>query len=302
MGFRSVFEKTLTDLTGWKSAMWMIPIVPLIMAAFVWMSCTEQQVSLQMRIYFTISQFLLLAYFMLSGFFISLLVSASAAGFVAKEENDGTLLVLASKPIGRRDILLGKFTAMVVRTILLEAVLLVLVAVLSRLMLHLNEDAQVALLRGVLWLLLYSVLTILFFGAIATMLSALTRNLVVIMVVMSVLVMLCFIVGPLIRYMLPQDGGLYIRWHLYYVDISYHLQNAFVPFWTQASGGEIIPQYSNWFGFRWIVAQPGGNGLNYDAVTSSGYVSPVASMVVVVLIAALATGVALRAIGRKEIH
>ena len=301
MGFRSVFEKTLTDLTGWKSAVWMIPLVTLFMVGSVWMACTEQQASLQMRTYFTTSQLLLLAYFILSGFFIAMLVSASAAGFIAKEENDGTLLLLASKPIRRRDILLGKLAALVVRTILLEAVLLILVALISHFVLHVEENALLSFLRAVLWLLFYSVLTICLFGAIAAALSALTRNLVVIMVVMAVLVMICFIVGPMIRSMMPADGGFYIRYHLYSVDLSYHLQNAFVPFWAQASGGEIIPQYSNWFGFQWIVTRS-DNGLEYDLVRSSGYVSPAVSIVVVLLIAAVAMSVALRALERKEIH
>jgi ABC-type transport system involved in multi-copper enzyme maturation permease subunit len=300
MGFRSVFEKTLTDLTGWKSAVLMFPLVTLFMVLFVLMSCGEQQVSLQMRTYFTTSQLLLLSYFILSGFFIAILVSASAAGFVAKEENDGTLLLLASKPIRRRDIVLGKLAALVVRTILLEAVLLIQVALISRFVLHLEENALISFLRAVSWLLFYSVLTILFFGAISTALSTLTKNLVVIMVVMSVLVMICFLVGPMIRYMLPADGGFYIKYHCYFVDLSYHLQNAFVPFWAQASGGEIIPQFSNWFGFKWIVPQPDGGP--YDAVRSSGYVSPAVSIAVVLLISAAATVLALRAVERKEIH
>ncbi len=171
MGLRSVFEKTLTDLTGWKSALLMFPLVTLFMVGTVWMSCMSPQVSLQMRTYFTTSQLLLLAYFILSGFFISLLVSASAAGFIARVENDGTLLILASKPIRRRDILLGKLAALLVRTILLEAVLLVLVALISRFVLHLEENALISFLRAVLWLLFYSVLTILLFGAISAALS-----------------------------------------------------------------------------------------------------------------------------------
>jgi ABC-type transport system involved in multi-copper enzyme maturation permease subunit len=300
MGFRSVFEKTLTDLTGWKSALWMIPLMTLFMVGNVWMACFEQQASLQMRTYFTTSQLLLLSYFLLSGFFIAMLVSASAAGFIAKEENDGTLLLLASKPIRRRDILLGKLAALLARTILLEAVLLILVALISHFVLHLEENALISFLRAVLWLLFYSVLTIVLFGAIASALSTLTKNLVVIMVVMAVLVMICFIIGPMIRSMLPADGGFYIRYHLYYVDISYHLQNAFVPFWAQASGGEIVPQYSNWFGFKWIVPQPDGGP--YDPIEPIGYVSPAVSMVVVLLTSALALVVALRAVERKEIH
>ncbi len=300
MGFRCVFEKTLIDLTGWKSALLVIPLTAAFMVGSVWVACAEDQASLQMRTYFTTSQLLLLAYFVLSGFFVAMLVSSSAAGFVAKEEDDGTLLILASKPIRRRDVLLGKLAALLARTILLEAILLVLLALGACLVLHLEETALVSFLRAVLWLLLYSVLTICFFATVAAALSVLTRNLVVIMVVMSLLVMFCFLVGPLIRSMMPVDGGLYMRYHLYYVDLSYHLQNAWVPFWAQASGGEIIPQFSGWFGFRWIVTQP--DGLYLDPVQTCGYFHPLASVAVVLSLTALALLVAWWAFERKDIH
>ena len=143
--------------------------------------------------------------------------------------------------------------------------------------------------------------SICFFGAMATVLSTLTRNLVLIMVVMSLVVMFCFLVGPLVRSGAPAGGGFYMHHHLYYADLSYHLQNAFVPFWEQASGGEIIPQFSNWFGFKWILADS-GDGLEYDPVRLSGYVHPVASIAVVIAIAAVALLVSLRAVERKEIH
>ena len=151
-----------------------------------------------------------------------------------------------------------------------------------------------------LWLLLYSVLTICLFATVAAALSALTRNLVVIMVVMSLLVMFCFLVGPMIRSMMPADGGFYMRYHLYYVDLSYHLQNAWVPFWAQASGGEIIPQFSGWFGFRWIVTQP--DGLYLDPVQTCGYFHPLTSVAVVLSLTALALLVAWQALERKDIH
>ncbi|MDM7911617.1 MAG: hypothetical protein QUS09_00810, partial [Methanotrichaceae archaeon] len=74
MGFRCVFEKTLIDLTGWKSALLIIPVVTVFMVGSVSMACAEGQSSLQMRTYFTTSQLLFVAYFALSGFFTSMLV------------------------------------------------------------------------------------------------------------------------------------------------------------------------------------------------------------------------------------
>ncbi len=300
MGFRCVFEKTLIDLTAWKSALLIVPLVTIFMVGGVSMACSEGQSSLQMRTYFTTSQLLLVAYFALSGFLTSMLISCSAAGFVAKEENDGTLLILTSKPIRRRDVLFGKLAALLARTALLEAILLILLAVGTCLVLDLDETAMVSFLRAVLWLLCYSFLTMCLFATVTTALSTLTRNLVAIMAVMSIMVMACFIVGPLIRSVMPTDGGFYMRYDLYYVDPSYHLQNAFVPFWAQASGGEIIPQFSGWFGFRYIVTQP--DGLYLDPVRTCGYFHPLASFAVLLSISALALLVACVAFERKDVH
>ena len=49
------------------------------------------------------------------------------------------------------------------------------------------------------------------------------------------------------------------------------------------------------------MAQP-DFGLEYDPVTTCGYVNPAVSIVAVLGIAATALGVALRAVERKEIH
>ena len=228
------------------------------MVGSVFIACEEEQVSLEMRTYFATSQLLLLAYFILAGFLIAMLVSSTAARFIAEEEISGTLLILASKPIRRRDILLGKSAALLLRTVLLEAILLILLALGSSLVLHLDTA------------------------------------LVLIMTFMSLMVMFCYLVGPLVRSAMPADGGIYLRYHLYYVDLSYHLQNAFVPFWAHASGGEIIPQFSGWFGFRYIVTQP--SGLCLESVQTCGYVHPLASMVVILSVTALALLVAWQAL------
>ncbi len=277
----------------------MIMVATVFMVGSVFIACEEEQVSLEMRTYFATSQLLLLAYFILAGFLIAMLVSSTAARFIAEEEISGTLLILASKPIRRRDILLGKSAALLLRTVLLEAILLILLALGSSLVLHL-DTALAPFLKAVLWLLLYSFLTVCLFGAVAAAFSSLSKNLVLIMTFMSLMVMFCYLVGPLVRSAMPADGGIYLRYHLYYVDLSYHLQNAFVPFWAHASGGEIIPQFSGWFGFRYIVTQP--SGLCLESVQTCGYVHPLASMAVILSVTALALLVAWQALERRDIH
>lgn len=308
MGFRSVFWKTLTDLTGWKTLLlFAIPLVTLMAVLPTYFMFRTEYQTHQAAIHNATNQFLAVSFLWISGFFLAFLVVANAAGFVAKEESDGTLLLLSSKPVSRRQIVLGKLAALVIRTVLLEAVLLTLVAVLFRFVLGLEEDALVALLKAIPWIVLYSVLVIAFFGAISLALSVLTKNLVAIMVIMSCLVMFSFLLGPLIRQIMPNAGNSYIEYHVYYVDPSYHLQNSFVLFQEHASGGSLAPQYARWFGSAGIVAEPGdagnlgGDNLYYP-VGAAGHVSPAVSAVILLAVALGATCLAMWAMQRKEIH
>jgi ABC-type transport system involved in multi-copper enzyme maturation permease subunit len=309
MGFRSVFWKTLTDLTGWKTLLlFAIPLVTLMaVLPTCFMFHTGSQTH-QAAIDNATNQFLAVSFLWIAGFFLAFLVAANAAGFVAKEESDGTLLLLSSKPVSRRHIVLGKLAALIVRTVLLEALLLTLVAVLFRFALGLEEDALLALLKAVPWIGMYSFLVIAFFGAIALVLSVLTRNLVAIMVIMSCLVTFCFLLGPLIRHMIPDAGNAYLDYHLNWIDPSYHLQNSFLLFQEHASGGNLLPQYvSDWFGSNTIVAPPNeagnlGRSSLWYPVGAAGHVSPVVSATLLSVIALGATGLAMWAMQRKEIH
>ena len=258
MGFRSVFWKTLTDLTGWKTlVLFTIPLVTLMAVLPSYFMFHAGYQTHQAAIHNAVNQFLSVSFLWIAGFFLAFLVAANAAGFVAKEESDGTLLLLSSKPVSRRQIVLGKLAALIVRTVLLEAVLLTLVAVLFRFALGLEEDALVALLKAMPWVVLYSLLIIAFFGAISLALSVLTRNLIAIMVIMSCLITFCFLLGPMIRFMMQNAGSPYVEHHLYCIDPSYHIHNSFVLFQEHAVGGSLVPQYAWSFGSQGIVAMPG---------------------------------------------
>lgn len=305
MGFRPIFVKTFVDLTGIKGTSLMVSLATLAAVGLLYISADERHGgnwSAQMLTLYVTDRYLMISYFWLSGFFIAFLVAASAAVMIAKEESDGTLSILASKPIDRRAIVLGKLGALIIRTVLLEAVLLILLALITRFTLGVGDDTLLALLRAALWVLLYSLIPIVFFAAVSVLLSTLSKNLVVIMAVMSVLIMLAFLLGPLIRYLMPSDGGIYVRSHLYCVDPSYHLQNAFVPFWRQASGGEIVPQLAEWFGSKAIVQQPEFDGITYHAVQTVSHIGPGVSIAGLIATAVAAVCVALWAIERKEIH
>lgn len=309
MGFRSVFWKTFTDLTGWKTLfLFAIPLVALVaVVPTCFMLHTENQTH-RAAIDNVTNHFLAVSFLWTAGFFLAFLTAANAASFVAREEGDGTLLLLASKPVSRRQIVLGKFAALVAGTVLLEALQLTLVALLFRFAFGLEEDALLALLKTVPWIVMYSFLVVAFFGSIALALSVLTRNLVAIMVIMSCLITFCFLMGPLIRYTLPDAGGTYLDYHLNWIDPSYHLQNSFVLFQGHASGGNLVPQYvTGWFGSNTVVAVPGDAGsLGYRSlwypVGAAGHVSPAVSATLLLVIGLGATGSAMWAMQRKEIH
>ena len=309
MGFRSVFWKTLTDLTGWKTLLlFAIPLVTLmaVLPTYFMFHATYQ--THEAAIDNATNQFLAVSFLWIAGFFLAFLVAANAAGFVAREESDGTLLLLSSKPVSRRQIVLGKLAALIVRTVLLEAVLLTLVAVLFRFALGLEEDALVALLKTVPWIVLYSFLVIAFFGAISLALSVLTRNLVAIMVIMSCLITFCFLLGPLIRTLTSDTGSPYVEHHLYYIDPSYHIQNSFVLFQEHANGGSLAPQYTRWFGSQGSRGRTrrGGRPGHQPALVPCwpGWPRESRRLGNAVLLASRcgATGLAMWAMQRKEIH
>lgn len=304
MGFRSIVRKTLIDLTGWKRILILIVlglVVPVLSAVAWRLSLLDRDYSLEMQTYYVVTNFLTISFIWVAGFFLAFLVATNAAGAISKELADGTLLPLVSKPISRRQIVLGKFAAIVAHAILLEAIILVLLAVLLRFMLPIGTVTLMALLAAIPWVMLYSLLVILLFGAISIALSSLIESQIRVMAIAIALVVLVFGVLTISHLMGIQNAAAYEDYHLYVLDAPYHLGNTFVPAMKQAMGGELLPvsQVGAFQAFTGVfLADVRSEGRPAELVN---YVRPALSIFILLGISAVALWGALWAMDRKDV-
>ena len=313
MGFRPVFRKTLIDLTGWKSLLALV-VIGLLFPVLVMVSSqfNTEGVSLAAQTHSLVDFFLVTFYIWIGGFFIAFLVSANAVGSISKEDAEGTLLFLVSKPVSRRRIVLAKLAAVVVRAVILETLMLVVFVLILRFLLPLEQDTFLAFLRTIPWLILYSLVVIVLFGTLAMALSALIRSQIAAMSLISVAIIALFLSGTVVHRVVPDN---YDDYHLYYVDPSYHLGNVFVPVLKQASGGEMPPASSEASDSVDMMRSmngvfESGDGSCGDAgvldffypAEQTDYMSPSASLALFLMISGLALGLALWAMERKEVH
>ena len=317
MGVGFVIRKTLIDLTSPRRMLGLVMIgllVPVLVALGWRSSLAAGRLSLDMETYYVLSNFLTISFIWVAGFFLAFVVSTNAAGFISRESSDGTLLPLVTKPISRRRIVLGKLAALVVNAVLLEAIILVLLALILRFMLSMEMPTFVAVLGSIPWILLYSLLVVLVFGSISLALSALIESQVKIMVLVTVVVLFVFGFG-LIIHSAGLSQELYERYHVYVVDMSYHLGNAFVPTLDRASGGQVLPASR----FQFLQALTGIWEGEADPILLQGirfspyrwfqrpaelanHVSPAVSIIIWIAVIGASMLVGLRAMERKDVH
>ena len=179
MRFQVVLGKTLGDLMSLKRTILLVLIglsIPLAVS-FAWRAeMTNTPMSLEMQTHYVIDNFAILLYMWLAGFFLVLSVVATAAGFISKEDSDGTLLLLVTKPIKRSEIVLGKFLALVLNTAFLQATVLLLSILVFWLVVPIDPDTFGALMGLLPWVFLYSLLVTVVFGSIAVGLSTLMKS------------------------------------------------------------------------------------------------------------------------------
>src|SRR5512136_1701959 len=179
MGFRAIVRKTLIDLTGWKRTIILVALgllVPVI-TGIAWRSHIQNfGLSPDMATFYVLKSFVGISFIWTSGFFLAFATVTSAAGAISKESNDGTLLTLVSKPIARRQIVLGKCTGIVVHALLMITIIYLIQAVMLWFLLPVEAPTFGSLLLAIPWMILYSLLVILVFASMSMALSSMIDN------------------------------------------------------------------------------------------------------------------------------
>lgn len=107
-----VMNKTISELMSLKrlAAGLLIGLAPAILFGFVWReSFSWGTMSLEMQMRSMVGYFILISFVWIVGAFIAYVIITSGIDTISKEEEDGTLLLMVSKPISRFQFILGKF-------------------------------------------------------------------------------------------------------------------------------------------------------------------------------------------------
>ncbi len=320
MRFHVVMAKTIEDLMGLRRTVALL-IGGLAPAVFfpmvVWRETFQAgTMSLEMETSFLVGYFILFSFLWMAGFYLAyMVVGTSGLNLVDREREKGTLLLMVSKPISRTQFLLGKFLALVLTTLLLEAIVLLGSVILFWGLLGLDPDIVAALLNVLPWIFLFSLLVTLVFASLSIAISTLVSNDVVRGVILMVIVAAVFAVGPMWRTVWPNT---YEGYSIYYVDGSYNLGNAYVLLLDRVETGRMTPESQAWLGITTgaykagtevlLAAILGGEAFDLDigAMPSSlertAHLSPTLSIALLLMVTVGAFGVANLALNRKEVQ
>jgi ABC-type transport system involved in multi-copper enzyme maturation permease subunit len=315
-----VMEQTVKELMGLKRLALVITagLIPAIFfGAVVWReSFRSGAMSLEMQTHTFVGYFLIFSFIWIAGFYIAYMIITTGMDFVSKEAEEGTLLLMVSKPIGRFQFILGKFLALLVTTLLIELVVLFGSILIFWALLGLEPESVRALVGLVFWIFLYSVLIAILFDALTIAISTLFKGKVIKTVLTMLLVMLVFGVGPILRMVWPTA---YENYHLYYIDPGYHLGNAYVSASEQAISGRMTPQSQAYLGIftgtykagmeELVLAMFTGSSESFDpdihamppSLEQTDYLNPLVSVLLCLVVSAVALGGAKMAIERREV-
>ncbi|KXB06050.1 hypothetical protein AKJ53_01445 [candidate division MSBL1 archaeon SCGC-AAA382F02] len=224
-----------------------------------------------------------------AGIPIMILIAIISANQIAKEEEEGSLRILLSKPVRRWEVILGKFLAIMVFSFL---IVLTGLSLGSILLFHVSGASSSALGGSVITLmstnLVYALFLSFFISSIATGISVLTGSrLKTAMAVVTVFVLLFF--GFIIIRMGTEPMGIYQDYGLYSADINYNLGNSYI-FIHNSLGGEFAPPTQS--SLSTIMGTFDASGADVDplvggmptSLPKKGYIPPAASFAGILLI------------------
>lgn len=321
MRFHIVMAKTLRDLMTLKRAIAVVGLgllPPAVLSATWWRGLFNSgAMSFEMQMGYLVGAFMVMAFLWQAGFYLAYSgVALSGLEAIAKEDSQGALLMMVSKPISRVQFLLGKFLALVLAALALELVLLLGTLVAFWAIIGVDPQIVSVLLGLVPWVFLFSVIVSILFAAISLALSALVKNDVMRSVGMLLALALVFSAGPMMR---ATWADKYESYRLYYVDGSYNLGNAYVMLLDRAEQGRMLPAAQAWLGLSTGAYKAGpqtilvmflGGPASFDpdigamspSLEQSMYIPPGVSLLLCLLAGAAAFAVGAVALNRKEVQ
>jgi ABC-2 type transport system permease protein len=243
MRFHTVAFKTLGDLFSLRRSILFVAAVVLAAVIFSGIVSSEgvfdfESMTMATQVQMVSMIYILMVFIWIAGIPLALLASVTCGDFVSKEEQDGTLLLLASKPVRRHEIVLGKFLAFMINILVLESLVIILTPLMFYWMLPIDPfvlDTMAGLTPSLIGYALFVSLT---FGALAAALSCISRSrfkTIISLVGVTVAVFFGFMVFR--GWMVAAD--VYEPWGTW-MDVNYHLGNSYMLF-LDSTGYRMTP-------------------------------------------------------------
>ena len=287
MRFQTIMMKTMNDLLSFKRNivfLILIFIAPIILSSIVSMAFNLSSMTLANQIQTVNMFYIILVFFWVAGILLVMFTSFTCGDFITKEQNDGTLLLLTSKPVQRYEIVLGKYLAFLVSIMIYQLIALIVTPLIMYWLLPVDPyvlDSMASLIPS---MMLYSIFITVTFGALATSLSCISKSRFKTFIILIALTVTIFLGFMLFRGYLVGANVYdpYFSW----CDINYHMGNSYTLFLDsneyrmsptlQAVLGQITGTYDS--------ADPGmlfdkDIGAMNPSIARTDYISPIISFI-----------------------
>jgi len=286
MRFHTITLKTLSDLFSIKRSIFFliaIIILPIVISSVLSSTFNLTTMTLANQVQTVTMFYIMLMFVWVAGIPLVLFASVTCGDFITKEENDGTLLLLVSKPVRRYEIILGKYFAFLINILILEIIAIIITSLIMYWLLPIDPyvlDTMAGLIPSFIFYAMFIAIT---FGALATALSCISRSRF-----KTIMILVAFTLGIFLGFMFFR--GFMVSADIYdpYVvwgDVNYHMGNSYMYF-LDSSGYRITPPLQAMLGMltgTYSAADPNmlfdqDIGAMYPSIPRTDYIAPSVSM------------------------
>ena len=173
-------------------------------------------------------------FIMIIGFVFWIIISQISTGLFASEIHEGTIRLLLSKAISRKELVFGKVGGMLLAGLVYLLIAMLLFMTSFSLFTSIDQDLLIYFYKITFASYLYGVFVLFIVGGIGSLLSTCFKKKVPALLVILLIAMVCYAIFPILRNIL--SANYYYRYHIYLIDINYHfglIYQSFLDFFTQ---------------------------------------------------------------------
>lgn len=305
--FHLIFQKTFMDmLKPIRTVLYLFiaAIIPFVIGTFLFQNIGSFPVQAQVDRLGDV--FILMTYVWLAGIPFAMFVPFAVSSLISREMKDGTMISLISRPIRRWEIVAGKFLGFLAYAMIVQTFVFVISTYLLVTLTGANLGVFPLMFRYLPMFLAYSFIVALFMGGLSIFFSTVIKWPLLSTFLVIVLVLVWFVAFWLIRIIVP---GTYSGLYLYYIDIGYYLGNTLYLL-IGILGIDMSPFLqiglsitTGVFDIRAVLGMTDPDqGFDIANLPETGYMSPVGSLLGLLIMSGLFLFLSIYRMYRKEFN